>query len=205
MPVSAVNSPQNHQDMNSVYPKKDVAPILPGAKGDATQAKGTNSKQLTPDQQKEVEKLKKRDADVRAHEMAHVAGGGSNIKGGVSYSYQKGPDGVMYAIGGEVSIDVSPVKNDPRATINKMEAVKRAALAPADPSGADRSVAAAASQEEVQAQRELAEQKTGNTGIGQDNGDKSKPQAATTSTYTQNGKKNPIVNEAQPSTINVVV
>jgi hypothetical protein len=60
----------------------------------------------------------------------------------------------MYAVGGEVSIDTSPVKGDPQATIAKMEAIKRAALAPADPSGQDRSVASEASQEESKARQD---------------------------------------------------
>jgi hypothetical protein len=122
---------------------------------------------LTPEQQAEVEKLKQRDMEVRAHEQAHVSAGGACIKGGVSYQYQKGPDGKMYAVGGEVSIDTSPVSNDPSATITKMETVKRAALAPADPSGQDRAVAAAASQEETAAQQELAKKSTGNINGGE--------------------------------------
>jgi hypothetical protein len=122
----------------------------------------SKASELTPDQQAEVEKLKQRDQEVRAHEQAHVAAGGAYIKGGVSYQYQKGPDGRMYAVGGEVSIDTSPVSKDPSATITKMETVKRAALAPADPSGQDRAVAAAASQEETVARQELAQKSTGN-------------------------------------------
>ena len=55
-----------------------------------------------------------------------------------------GPDGNRYAIGGEVSIDVAPVDGDPEATIAKMEIVKAAALAPAEPSAQDRKVAAIA-------------------------------------------------------------
>jgi len=60
----------------------------------------------------------------------------------------------MYAVGGEVSIDTTPVKGDPQATVAKMETIKAAALAPADPSGQDRAVAAEASQEESQARQE---------------------------------------------------
>jgi hypothetical protein len=66
----------------------------------------------------------------------------------------------MYAVGGEVSIDCSPVKGDPQATVAKMQAIQRAAMAPADPSGQDRSVAAAAAAAAAQARQEMA-QKTG--------------------------------------------
>ncbi|MEM6825981.1 MAG: putative metalloprotease CJM1_0395 family protein, partial [Pseudomonadota bacterium] len=72
-----------------------------------------------------------------------------------SYSYQTGPDGRQYAVGGEVPIDVSPVPDDPEATIAKMDVVKRAALAPAEPSTADRRVAAEADAKRLAAMAEL--------------------------------------------------
>jgi hypothetical protein len=64
----------------------------------------------------------------------------------------------MYAVGGEVKIDTSR-ERDPQDTIRKMQQVKRAALAPAQPSGQDRSVAARASQIEAEARIELLKQK----------------------------------------------
>ena len=66
----------------------------------------------------------------------------------------RGPDGKMYAVGGEVKIDTSR-ENDPEATIRKMQQVRRAALAPTPPSATDRSVAAQASQIEAQARTDL--------------------------------------------------
>jgi SprA-related family len=196
MPVSGVSSSSavdQQQGANSVFPKKD-AQSFPGMKkkDDSSNAKATGKTQLTPDQQKEVDKLKKRDADVRAHEQAHVAVGGAYIKGGINYSYEKGPDGAMYAVGGEVSIDTSAVKGDPQATISKMEVVKAAALAPADPSGADRAVAAEAQEEEAQAQQELLKQKTGKA-QGEDFGAPSTGSAPTAS-YSFHGQKSANVN-----------
>lgn len=55
----------------------------------------------------EVAELKKIDSKVRQHEMAHMAAGGGLVTSGASYTYQKGPDGVNYAVGGEVGIDTS--------------------------------------------------------------------------------------------------
>jgi hypothetical protein len=107
--------------------------------------------------QQVLSRLKASDAAVRAHEAAHIAAGGSLVQGAASYTYEKGPDGMMYATGGEVSIDVAPVAGDPKATIEKMATVKAAALAPTDPSAADHSVAAAAAQAEAQARGELAQ------------------------------------------------
>lgn len=111
--------------------------------------------------------LKRRDQQVRAHEQAHIAAGGRYISSGAQFSYQTGPDGKRYAVGGEVSIDTSTVPGDPEATIRKAEAVARAALAPADPSAQDQSVAASARQTIAQARVELArmrmEEGNGNT------------------------------------------
>lgn len=114
--------------------------------------------ELTDEEKAEVERLKERDREVRAHETAHV-NAGRGYTGTPSYEYARGPDGVQYAVGGHVQIDVSEVPDDPRATIAKMEVVRQAALAPAQPSGQDRAVAAAAAAKMREAQAELAEDK----------------------------------------------
>ena len=98
--------------------------------------------------------LKARDREVRAHEAAHQAVGGQ-YAGSISYVYQRGPDGAQYAVGGEVSIDTSPIHGDAQATIEKMRTVRAAALAPAEPSSQDRAVAAEAMQLMLQARSEL--------------------------------------------------
>ncbi len=113
---------------------------------------------LDPEEQREVNELKQRDAEVKAHEQAHIAAGGPYIRGGANYKYKRGPDNRNYAVGGEVSIDVSPERT-PEATIRKMQIVRRAALAPRDPSGQDRAVAAQAAQIEAKARQELQKQK----------------------------------------------
>lgn len=105
-------------------------------------------------EQKRIAELKARDQEVKIHEQAHAAIGGQYASA-PSYEYETGPDGQQYAVGGEVRIDISEIPNDPRATIQKMQQVKAAALAPAEPSGADRSVAAQASQTLMEAQADL--------------------------------------------------
>jgi len=101
-----------------------------------------------------INQLKSRDQEVRAHEAAHAAVGGS-FTGPPSFSYEQGPDGKRYAVGGEVSVDLSSVKGDPRATIAKMQKVHAAALAPVHPSIQDTRVASTATQMILQAQSEL--------------------------------------------------
>jgi hypothetical protein len=114
---------------------------------------------LTEEEKSEVAELKKRDAEVRQHEQAHASAGGQ-FAGSPSFSYERGPDGRSYAVGGEVPIDISPVANDPQATVRKMETVQRAALAPADPSRQDRAIAARAASQKLQAQAEVSAERT---------------------------------------------
>lgn len=110
--------------------------------------------ELSESEQAEVRKLQMRDREVRTHEQAHAAVGG-RYAGSPSYEFKRGPDGRQYANGGEVAIDVSAVSGDPQATLAKMQVVRRAALAPAQPSGQDRQVASQASQQEAQARSEI--------------------------------------------------
>ncbi len=107
--------------------------------------------------QQVLNQLEARDREVRAHEMAHLAAAGQYARG-LSYTYQTGPDGKQYAVGGEVGIDTSPVPGDPEATIVKAQVIQRAALAPAEPSAQDRRVAQAATQMMAQARVEISQQ-----------------------------------------------
>lgn len=106
-----------------------------------------------------LRELAARDLEVRVHEQAHASVGGE-LAGAASYSFKQGPDGARYAVSGEVSIDVSDVPGDPQATLEKMSRVRRAALAPAEPSSQDRQVAAMATQKMTEAQAQItAEQR----------------------------------------------
>jgi hypothetical protein len=111
--------------------------------------------EYSPEDQARIDKLKARDLQVRQHEQAHLAAAGGLATSGASYTYQRGPNGVSYAVGGEVSIDTSP-GNTPEETIAKARQIQAAALAPADPSGQDRSVAASAGQMAQKAQAEIS-------------------------------------------------
>ncbi|QIK39064.1 hypothetical protein GWK36_02060 [Caldichromatium japonicum] len=119
--------------------------------------KDARGETLSRDDQRLIEQLKQRDAEVRAHEQAHIAAGGAYITSGPSYSYQTGPDGRRYAIGGEVGIDTSMNPDDPEGNLAKARAIIRAAMAPAEPSGQDVRVAAAARAMEMRAQQDLRE------------------------------------------------
>ncbi|HEY9080866.1 putative metalloprotease CJM1_0395 family protein [Magnetovibrio sp.] len=100
--------------------------------------------ELSEEEQQRVQELKKIDREVRAHERAHRAAG-SSLTGAAQFTYTRGPDGQQYAVSGEVSIDTGR-EQSAAATAAKMEAVIRAALAPANPSSQDIAVAAQARQ-----------------------------------------------------------
>jgi hypothetical protein len=115
-----------------------------------------------------VRQLEARDREVRQHEMAHQAAG-AGLTGAVSYSYERGPDGQIYAVGGEVSIDTSAVRGDPRATLERSQAIIRAAMAPAQPSAQDYRVAASARAMAAAARAELARmENSGSEGSGEE-------------------------------------
>ena len=131
---------------------------LGGRSDDGRAAARTDADGLTEAEREVVAQLSARDAEVRRHEQAHAAVGGQYASS-PTYTYQTGPDGRQYAVGGAVQIDVSPVEGDPDATITKMDVVKAAALAPAEPSAADRQVAALADALRAQAIADLASQR----------------------------------------------
>jgi hypothetical protein len=110
---------------------------------------------VSEEEQLKVNNMRARDREVRTHEQAHKSAGGA-YAGAVNLEFDEGPDGKRYAVAGHVDIDVGAVKGDPEATIRKMAVVARAATAPADPSGADRAVAAQANATAAQARADLA-------------------------------------------------
>lgn len=137
--------------------------ITPGSSASAARTNATTTqfsrrpgeKSVSDKERREVEDLERREREVRRHERAHRAAGAGLVVGGIKYKYKTGPDGKRYVVAGEVNLDVSP-ERDPKKTIQKAERIKRAALAPAEPSAQDRRVARQAEQMKREAQRELA-------------------------------------------------
>lgn len=110
--------------------------------------------QIQRQDQQQIQVLASRDREVRAHERAHSSVGGQ-LTGAPSYTFQRGPDGVSYAVGGEVSISLPSNGGDPESTIAAADQVRRAALAPANPSAQDRSIATTATQIGAEARSQL--------------------------------------------------
>lgn len=112
-----------------------------------------NITQLSDEEKLQVAKLQQRDSEVRTHEASHMAAG-AGLTSGADFTYQKGPDSKMYAVGGEVEIDTSPGRT-PQETIQKAQQIKRAALAPSSPSPADLKIAANAASMEALAKAQM--------------------------------------------------
>lgn len=124
----------------------------PGAPAEASAKVGP--RKLKPAEAHQVEELSARDREVRAHEAAHQAAAGS-LGGAASFTYETGPDGKSYAVGGEVPVDMSGGRT-PEDTLTRAEQIRAAALAPADPSPQDLAVAAAATAMEAAARQQMS-------------------------------------------------
>jgi len=85
-----------------------------------------------------LEKFKNKDAEIRTHEQVHASIGHTTAP--ISYSYQQGPDGKMYAVGGSVRLETS-MPDDPKAAAFKLDMLQKAASAPSNTSGADNAIA----------------------------------------------------------------
>ncbi len=187
-PVAPVSRDQTQGEQNSASPSTSFVETAPGLTlnpparpgtsiaaqegaadtqaDDEGESEGTSAasggSELSEEEQAEVAKLKARDREVRTHEQAHAAAGGA-AAGAPSYSYQQGPDGRLYAVGGEVPIKASVSSSNPTAAIQQLEQVVRAALAPAQPSGQDRAVAAGAQAQIAQLRGQAAQESQAET------------------------------------------
>lgn len=106
----------------------------------------------------DVRRLINWENNVKQHEQAHMSVGGGLVSA-ARFSYTVGPDGRRYVAGGEVSISI-PSSNKEEDNIQTFERVKRAALAPADPSPQDIKTAAMASALLTAAYQKLAKQRS---------------------------------------------
>lgn len=177
-PVESLSSPQkthiplkerlNHQDSFSDVDQPSGLSLsgnngASSAEGSVRQEEQAREARIQQDrakqsllrEQREISQLSARDREVRAHEQAHAAVGGQ-YAGAPSYQFERGPDGINYAVAGEVSISTGK-ESTPQETIQKAQVVRRAALAPAEPSPQDRRVASIATRMESEARAELAE------------------------------------------------
>ena len=150
-----------------------------------------NIGELSQEEQRIVTELQAADTNVRAHEAAHMAAGGG-LTSPASYTYERGPDNKMYAVAGEVGISTGE-GNTPQESLNKAQTIRRAALAPADPSPQDLKVAAQAASMEMSARAQIMQEKMAQNSQNTNN-----------SNETSNDAGNSAVNSAENSNVNSV-
>lgn len=135
----------------NMFAAKPAKAVLPIQKPERSQT----GEHLSEAEKRKLEQLRETDHRVRRHEEAHRAAAGALYRGGPNYTYETGPDGKRYAVAGSVQIDTSPGRT-PEETVQKAARIRQAALAPVDPSGADRAVALKAARMEDAARRTIS-------------------------------------------------
>ena len=162
--ASATKRPDADSVSNSLSSQKNEAlgkPVTPhsisdvpesGASESSTAASGAES--VNQVQGSAAVTNESTEADLQIEAEIHASIGGKHASS-PSYSYERGPDGQQYAVEGEVRIDTSPVADDPQAALEKAEVIMRAALSVAEPSTADRQVAADARAMAAEARAEI--------------------------------------------------
>ena len=163
--ASSNQTSQNSRETGQLAPTTLPDNRFVEATGEDGQRKQQDPKQQEQQQRQEqqVQDLIERDQEVRTHEQAHQSAGGEYASS-PTYQFTQGPDGKRYATGGEVQIDTSAVPGDPAATIAKMQQIRSAALAPAEPSAQDLAVARSAAASEAKARKELMAEQSAKSG-----------------------------------------
>ncbi|WP_148611184.1 putative metalloprotease CJM1_0395 family protein [Aeromonas sobria] len=163
--ASSNQSSQNSRETGQLAPTTLPDNRFVEATGEDGQRKQQDPKQQEQQQRQaqQIQDLVDRDKEVRTHEQAHQSAGGEHASS-PTYQFTQGPDDKRYATGGEVQIDTSAVPGDPAATIAKMQQIRSAALAPAEPSAQDLSVARSAAASEAKARKELMAEQSAKSG-----------------------------------------
>ena len=158
-----------------------------------------NIGELSREEQRIVSELQAADTNVRAHEAAHMAAGGG-LTSPASYTYERGPDNKMYAVAGEVGISTGE-GNTPQESLNKAQTIRRAALAPADPSPQDLKVAAQAASMEMSARVQIMQEKMAQNSQNTNNSNETSAENSNVNS-AENSTENSTENSAGNSAVN---
>ncbi len=86
--------------------------------------------------QRVIDQLISRDKEVRVHEASHSINPELIKIGSAQFDYTIGPDGKAYATGGKVTLSTG-ISRTPEEALSKAGALKKAAMAPGEPSSQD--------------------------------------------------------------------
>ena len=190
------NDVENNAD-NSVSSGDKTANAENNTQNNDKNAGQKNIGELSLEEQRIVTELQAADTNVRAHEAAHMAAGGG-LTSPASYTYERGPDNKMYAVAGEVGISTGE-GNTPQESLNKAQTIRRAALAPADPSPQDLKVAAQAASMEMSARVQIMQEKMAQNSQNTNNSNETSGDAVNSA---ENSVENSNVNSAGNSAVN---
>ncbi len=157
--------PAAQEENNSGYPEGSPAVILnlsdplqqtesPTYSMADIVGQNRDESELTDHEKREVQELEARDREVRQHEQTHAAMLGQYARGGPTYTYQMGPDGKTYAVGGSVEADTGK-ESTPEETIAKAQVLRMASTAVGNPSPEDLVIAGQAARMEAGARAKL--------------------------------------------------
>ena len=190
------NGVENNAD-NSVSSGDKTANAENNTQNNDKNAGQKNIGELSLEEQRIVTELQAADTNVRAHEAAHMAAGGG-LTSPASYTYERGPDNKMYAVAGEVGISTGE-GNTPQESLNKAQTIRRAALAPADPSPQDLKVAAQAASMEMSARAQIMQEKMAQNSQNTNNSNETSGDAVNSA---ENSTENSNINSAGNSAVN---
>lgn len=197
-PAQSNNGAENNAD-NSVSSGDKTASAENNTQNNDKNAGQKNIGELSLEEQRMVAELQAADTNVRAHEAAHMAAGGG-LTSPASYTYERGPDNKMYAVAGEVGISTGE-GNTPQESLNKAQTIRRAALAPADPSPQDLKVAAQAASMEMSARAQIMQEKMAQNSQNSNNSNETSAENSNVNS-TENSTENSNVNSAGNSAVN---
>lgn len=202
-PAQSNNKGAENNTDNSVSSGDKTANTENNTQNNDKNAGQKNIGELSLEEQRIVTELQAADTNVRAHEAAHMAAGGG-LTSPASYTYERGPDNKMYAVAGEVGISTGE-GNTPQESLNKAQTIRRAALAPADPSPQDLKVAAQAASMEMSARAQIMQEKMAQNSKNTNNSNETSGDAVNSvENSTENSNVNSAGNSAGNSTRNSV-
>ena len=142
--LDAVRSRADH-DMQARRMQLDIDVIAREEAEAKARGAPVNRNGRTAREESLLAELERIDREVQEHEMQHYFAGQPWARF-PEYFYITGPNGRRYAMSGITPFDATALDGDMPATVQKLETLIRAALAPREPSEEDRRVAAALEQ-----------------------------------------------------------
>lgn len=130
---------------------------LERAKREAPDTPHTAPREVDAEAVRELRQLQRSDRQVRLQENVQRQMGAELVRGGAEYTFVEGPDGRRYAVSASSEFKLPDANTEPRQAAHDAAQIRRAVLASARSSPADRALAARAASLEARARAEIPE------------------------------------------------